>query len=78
MPDPVLLFLSVKKQNAKKIDLTPNFPKNKKPHLFFKKWGSKSPYHTFPPSKGIGELISEGMITERKRKSISKSAQNHG
>jgi hypothetical protein len=38
--------------------------KNKKPHLFYEKWGSKSPYYTFPPSKGIGERISMGMITE--------------
>jgi len=44
----------------------------KKPHLSFKKWGSKSPYHIFPPSKGIGERISEGMIAEWEKLSIQK------
>jgi len=34
-------------------------PHTKKPHSSsFKKWGSKSPCHTFPPGKRIGERIS--------------------
>jgi hypothetical protein len=36
----------------------------KKTHLSFKKWGSKSPSHAFLPSKVIGELISERILTE--------------
>jgi len=47
----------------------------KKPHPCFKKWGSKSPYHTFPPSKGIGERISMGMIPEWEGMSISKKGK---
>jgi hypothetical protein len=36
----------------------------KKPHLSFKKWGFKISLPYLPPSKGIGERISMGMITE--------------
>ena len=36
--------------------------------LSFKKWGSKSSYQPFAPSKGIGERVSEGMITKREGK----------
>jgi len=35
-----------------------------------KKWGSKSPDHAFPPGKGIGELISGGMLAEWAKMSI--------
>jgi hypothetical protein len=34
---------------------------------------SKSPYHTFPPGKGIGERISREMITEWERMSMQKA-----
>jgi len=45
---------------------TTDYRKNplQKSHLSFEKWGFKISYHTFPPSKGIGEIISVGMITE--------------
>jgi hypothetical protein len=45
----------------------------KKPHLSFEKWGSKSPYHTFLPSKAIGERVSEGIIPEWAGKSTTKN-----
>jgi hypothetical protein len=39
---------------------------------------SKSPYHTFPPAKGIGERISAGMITEQEAMSRSKEKRPQG
>jgi len=44
-------------------------------HLSFKKWGSKSSYHTFAPSKGIGERVSEGILTEWAGLSTYKKGQ---
>jgi hypothetical protein len=44
---------------------------NKKAHSSaIKKGGSKSPYHTFPPGKDIGEQISEWILPELRRMSI--------
>jgi hypothetical protein len=50
----------------------------KKPHLSFKNWGLKTPFHTFLPSKVIGEHISEGMIVEWEGMSTSKKGSKKG
>jgi hypothetical protein len=36
--------------------ILPNLPKEKPHSSTFKKWGSRSPFHTFPPSNGTGEV----------------------
>jgi hypothetical protein len=47
-----------------------------KPHSSsIKKWGWKSPYHTLPPSKGIGEPIFGKNISKRARNGNKKSPQ---
>ncbi len=43
----------IPKENLKN-NISGRSPRNKKPHSStIKKWGSKSPYHTFPPGKGL-------------------------
>jgi hypothetical protein len=48
--------------------------KNPSP-LLKEKWGFLNPSHNLPPSKGIGELSSEGIITKWGRMSISKKGK---
>jgi len=50
-------------------------PLTQNPTSLLRNGVSKSPYHAFPPSKGDGELSSEGIITKWGRMSTSKKGK---